>query len=84
MAVLDQAESTIIDLFRQKAGIRGTVDPQARWEELGISSIMFIDILIAIEDMFGLELGDEVVNFKQFETLGDFLTHASAKIAALR
>jgi len=49
------------------------VTPRARFDDLGIDSLTMVDVVVAVEDRFGLVIPDD--EWAHFETVGDALAH---------
>ena len=49
------------------------VTPQARFDDLGIDSLTLVDLVVAVEDRFGLVIPDD--EWARFETVGDASAH---------
>jgi len=49
------------------------VTPQARFDDLGIDSLTMVDVVVALEDRFGLVIPDD--EWAHFETVGDASAH---------
>jgi acyl carrier protein len=49
------------------------VTPRARFDDLGIDSLTMVDVVVAVEDRFGLVIPDD--EWARFETVGDASTH---------
>ena len=47
--------------------------------EMGINSILFVKIVVALEDYFAFEFDDEDLNFDKFETMNDVYTYIKEK-----
>ena len=49
------------------------VTRKARFDDLGIDSLTLVDIVVAVEDRFGLVIPDD--EWARFETVGDASAH---------
>lgn len=49
---------------------------------IGINSMKFIQIVIAIEEEFGIEFDDEHLNNELFKTIGSLTNFVATKISA--
>jgi acyl carrier protein len=49
------------------------VTPQARFDDLGIDSFTMVDVVVAVEDRFGMVIPDD--EWARFESVGDALAH---------
>ena len=49
------------------------VTPRARFDDLGIDSLTMVDVVVAVEDRFGLVIPDD--EWARFESVGDVLAH---------
>ena len=53
--------------------------PNSTWEDLKADSLDLVQVLIAIEDTFGIEIPDE--DAQKFQNFGDFVNYVEAKLA---
>ena len=50
--------------------------PEANWKEIGIDSLDFVDIVVVVENIFGLKIkGEEMTNVKTLNEFYVFLTN---------
>ena len=49
------------------------VTQRARFDDLGIDSLTVVDVVVAVEDRFGLVIPDD--EWARFETVGDASAH---------
>ena len=48
--------------------------PDATWKEIGIDSLDFIDIVVVVENVFGLVIkGEDMVNVRTLRQFYDFI-----------
>lgn len=48
--------------------------PSATWKEIGIDSLDFVDIVVVVENIFGLKIkGEEMMDVKTLDEFYDFL-----------
>lgn len=48
--------------------------PDATWKEIGIDSLDFIDIVVVVENVFGLVIkGEDMVNVRTLQQFYDFI-----------
>ncbi len=55
------------------------ITPTSTWEDLKADSLDLVQVLIAIEDTFGIEIPDE--DAQKFQNFGDFTNYVEAKLA---
>lgn len=79
----DQVLTGVAEVVGVTVGIDpGRVTPQARLDEdLGIDSLTLVDVVVALEDQFGLVIPDD--DWSRFRTIGDISAHLQ-KAAVLR
>ena len=56
-----------------------SLSPASTWEDLKADSLDLVQVLIAIEDKFGIEIPDE--DAQKFQNFGDFVNYVEAKLA---
>lgn len=73
----------VIQILTEQLGLEpGTVTPEKRLQEdLGCDSLDEVELVMAIEDEFGLEIPDEDVQ-GQMPTVQDVLNYVDKKLAA--
>lgn len=50
--------------------------PEATWKEMGIDSLDFVDIVVVVENVFGLVIrGEDMVGVKTLDQFYDFIHH---------
>ena len=49
------------------------VTPEVRFDDLGVDSLTLVEVVVAVEDRFGLVIPDD--EWAHFETVGDALAH---------
>jgi acyl carrier protein len=49
--------------------------------ELGMTSISFVTLVVSIEEEFGIEFGDENLNYSQFNTILSIAEHVEKKLS---
>lgn len=48
--------------------------PDATWKEIGVDSLDFIDIVVVVENVFGLVIkGEDMVNVRTLQQFYDFI-----------
>lgn len=48
--------------------------PEATWKEIGIDSLDFVDIVVVVENIFGLKIkGEEMAEVKTLDAFYEFL-----------
>lgn len=77
MEILEQVKEVIVN----KLGVdAGKVTPEARFiEDLGADSLDIVELIMGLEDKFGLEISDEAA--EKIRTVGDALSFIQSKAA---
>lgn len=58
----------------------GLLTPGSTWKDMKADSLDLVQILVAIEDTFGIEISDEAA--KKIQNFGDFIAYVEASVAA--
>jgi acyl carrier protein len=58
---------------------REVLTPTATFQDMKADSLDMVQVLVAIEDEFGIEIPDE--DAQKFQNFGDFITYIEAKVA---
>lgn len=53
--------------------------PTNTWKDLKADSLDLVQILVAVEDTFGIEIPDE--DTEKFQNFGDFVTYIERRVA---
>ena len=74
------AEETIKDIVVKIVHCdREILTPESTFKELNADSLDLVQILVALEDTFGIEIPEE--DAQQFQTFGDVVTYVDHKVA---
>ena len=76
MSVEDQIKEIVVRIVHCD---ESTLTPSSTWEDLKADSLDMVQVLIAIEDTFGIEIPDE--DAQKFTNFGDFVKYVEAKMA---
>lgn len=67
----------VCDIIRETAGLEGVeMEPASTLEEIGLDSLGTVEILVAVEDEFGIELDTE----ENPKTVGAFADAVEAQL----
>ena len=67
----------VCDIIRETAGLEGVeMEPTSTLEEIGLDSLGTVEILVAVEDEFGIELDTE----ENPKTVGAFADAVEAQL----
>ena len=58
---------------------RGVLTPKASFQDMKADSLDMVQVLVALEDEFGIEIPDE--DAQGFKTFGDFVSYVDKKVA---
>jgi acyl carrier protein len=58
------------------------VDINANLSSLGLNSILFIKIVVALEDAFNIDFDDEDLNNSRFGSIQEIITYVELKMEA--
>ena len=58
---------------------REVLTPTATFQDMKADSLDMVQVLVALEDEFGIEIPDE--DAQKFQNFGDFITYVEAKVA---
>lgn len=76
MSVEDEIKDIVVKIVHCDESI---LSPSSTWEDLKADSLDLVQVLIAIEDKFGIEIPDE--DAQKFQNFGDFVNYVEAKLA---
>jgi len=69
-AIIDTLRRSIADVCAVDAA---TVQPHSRLLGFGLDSVRLLDLLLAVEDAFGLEIGESDPELATVDTVGDLV-----------
>jgi len=58
---------------------RGVLTPTTTFQDMKADSLDMVQVLVALEDEFGIEIPDE--DAQGFKTFGDFVSYVEKKVA---
>ena len=58
---------------------REVLTPTATFQDMKADSLDMVQVLVALEDEFGIEIPDE--DAQKFQNFGDFIAYVDAKVA---
>jgi len=69
--IASKVNDFLVDEFELEAD---TLVPNATWKEIGIDSLDFVDIVVVVEDIFGVVIkGEDMVEVKTLQSFYDFI-----------
>ena len=69
--IISKINEFLIDEFEIEEEL---IDPQSTWKDIGIDSLDFIDIVVVVENVFGLTIkGEDMANVKSLQDFYDFI-----------
>lgn len=72
-------EERILKLVREKLE-REDITAESKLDEAGVDSLMYVELLVDIEDMFGMEFEDEKVSYKEMNCVRDIAEYVKSRI----
>jgi len=78
--IMSATEETVKDIIVKIVHCdREVLTPTATFQDMKADSLDMVQVLVALEDEFGIEIPDE--DAQKFQNFGDFITYVEAKIA---
>ncbi len=69
--IIQNVNEFLIEEFEIESDL---LKPEASWKEIGIDSLDFVDIVVVVENIFGLKIkGEEMANVKTLDAFYNFL-----------
>ena len=56
------------------------ITAESKLDEAGVDSLMYVELLVDIEDMFGMEFEDEKVSYKEMNCVRDIAEYVKSRI----
>ncbi len=77
---MSATEETIKDIIVKIVHCdREVLTPTATFQDMKADSLDMVQVLVALEDEFGIEIPDE--DAQKFQNFGDFVTYVEARVA---
>lgn len=77
---MSTAEETIKDIVVKIVHCdRETLTPESTFQDMKADSLDMVQVLVALEDEFGIEIPDEEA--QKFKNFGDFVSFVEARVA---
>jgi len=78
--IMSATEETVKDIVVKIVHCdREVLTPTATFQDMKADSLDMVQVLVALEDEFGIEIPDE--DAQKFQNFGDFIAYVEAKIA---
>jgi len=78
--MMSATEETIKDIIVKIVHCdREVLTPTATFQDMKADSLDMVQVLVALEDEFGIEIPDE--DAQKFQNFGDFVTYVEARVA---
>lgn len=71
-------QDEIISIIEDVIGTKGSVSSEQKIKDLSIDSLDIYEIVVRIEDLYGINIGDEPM--AEFETIGDIIKFYDSKV----
>lgn len=69
--IISKVNGFLVDEFEIE---EDALNPEAIWKEIGIDSLDFVDIVVVVENVFGLVIkGGDMANVKTLQQFYDFI-----------
>lgn len=69
--IISKVNEFLVDEFEIE---EDALNPEAGWKEIGIDSLDFVDIVVVVENVFGLVIkGEDMIHVKTLQQFYDFL-----------
>jgi len=79
-AIMSAVEETIKDIVVKIVHCdREVLTPTATFKDMKADSLDMVQVLVALEDEFGIEIPDE--DAQKFQSFGDFVAYMEARVA---
>jgi len=78
--IMSATEETVKDIIVKIVHCdREVLTPTATFQDMKADSLDMVQVLVALEDEFGIEIPDE--DAQKFQNFGDFIAYVDAKVA---
>jgi len=69
--ITSKVNEFLVDEFELEAD---TLSPEASWNDIGIDSLDFVDIVVVVEDIFDVVIkGEDMIDVKTLQEFYDFI-----------
>ena len=75
---MEETAERILKLLKENVSlekIKKGVDLETNLEEIGVSSVDFIKLIVGIENEFDIEFDDEHLSYEKFKTVRDLIDY---------
>ena len=77
---MNNIEQEIVKLMIEVGGLPDNIGLDTTFKEIEIESIIFITLIVEIEDHFEIEFDDENMILSYYQTVGEFVNYVENKI----
>jgi acyl carrier protein len=71
--VVSDVREKILEIIKQELDFHQIIHDESKLEEIGVDSIAFISIIIAIEEEFSIRFDDKQIIYNKYQTIGDLV-----------
>ena len=82
LSMLNGTESKVMEILREQSEISDEILKESKLIDLGINSLSFIKIVVALEKEFDFKFDIEDLNIERFETISSISDYVEAKLKA--
>lgn len=66
-----ELEKKVLEIISKKLDYRDIINPTDSFKKVGIESMMFIKIIVELENEFDIEFDDDSLDLSEFKNVGD-------------
>ncbi len=73
-------DKEVLDLVKAACTDDDKIEGTAKWKDLSIDSLSFVELIVETEDKFGIAFSDEELSIYAWETVNDFVNAVEKKL----
>lgn len=77
---MKSVEERVLSIVKEKSFMRDEVKKEDEFSTIGINSIDIVDLIVSLEDEFGICFSDSVLNVEKFKTIENVIEMVSSML----
>ncbi len=78
---MNSTEERVLNIVKSKSFMGEEVKREDEFSTIGINSIDLVDLIVSIEDEFGICFSDSILNVDKFRTIEDIITFVNNQLS---
>lgn len=78
---MESVEERVLNIVKERSFMGDEVKKEDEFTVIGINSIDIVDVIVALEDEFGICFSDSILNIEKFKTIENMIERVNCLLA---